>query len=97
MRFVKALTRLMHICAKGLWGSDKPSLALRTPATALLKFVTRFENGSPASPVGELIDAIATEVSAATSDQSHSLGARDTDVRAKEGKSEKMAWELFTR
>ena len=96
MRFVKALTRSMHICAKGLWGSDKPSLALRTPATALLKVVTRFEDGSPASPVGELIDAIATEVSAATSDQSHSGGAPDTNVPAKVGQVEERAWELFT-
>ena len=59
-----------------------------TPATALAKSVTRFEDGSPASPVGELIDAIVTEVEAATSEHSHSEGATDTDVPVKEGQAE---------
>ena len=67
-----------------------------TPATALAKSVTRFEDGSPASPVGELIDAIVTEVEAATSGQSHSEGATDTDVPAKEGQAEERAGEVFT-
>ena len=66
------------------------SLALQygTPATALGKSVARLEDGSPASPVGELIDAIVTEVEAATSEHSHSEGATDTDVPVKEGQAE---------
>ena len=67
-----------------------------TPATALAKSVTRFEDGSPASPVGELIAAIVTEVEANTSGQSHSDGTTDPDVPAKEGQAEERAWELFT-
>ena len=67
-----------------------------TPATALAKSVIRFEDGSPASPVGKLIDAVVKEVEAATSDRSHSEGATDTDVPAKEGQAEDRAWELFT-
>ena len=46
--------------------------------------------------VGELIDAIVTKVETATSDQSRSEGATDTDVPAKEGQAEERAWELFT-
>ena len=46
--------------------------------------------------VGELTDAIVTEVEAATSDQSCSESATDTDVPAKEGQAEERAWELFT-
>jgi len=35
-----------------------------TPVTALAKSVARLEDGSPASPVGELIDAIVKEIEA---------------------------------
>ena len=72
------------------------SLALQygTPATALAKSVARLEDGSPASPVGELIDVIVKEVEAAN--QSNSQGATDTDVQAEEGQAKEGAWELFT-
>ena len=72
------------------------SLALKygTPATALAKSVARLEDGSPASPVGELIDVIVKEVEA--SNQSNSQGATDTDVPAEEGQAKERAWELFT-
>ena len=74
------------------------SLALQygTPATALAKSVARLEDGSPASPLGELIDVSVKEVEAATSDQPHSEGATDADVPAKEGQAKEGAWELFT-
>ena len=52
------------------------------------------EDGSPASPVGELIDVIVKEVEAAN--QSNSQGATDTDVQAEEGQAKEGAWELFT-
>jgi len=65
-----------------------------TPATALAKSVARLEDGSPASPVGELIDVIVKEVEAAN--QSNSQGATDTDVLAEEGQAKEGAWELFT-
>ena len=73
------------------------SLALQygTPATALAKSVARLEDGSPASPVGELIDVIVKEVEAATPDQPHSEGARDADVKAEEGQAKERTWELF--
>jgi hypothetical protein len=50
-----------------------------TPA-ALAKSVARLEDGSPASPVGELIDVIVKEVEA----RNHldSQGATDADVQA---------------
>ena len=72
------------------------SLALQhgTPATALAKSVARLEDGSPASPVGELIDVIVKEVEAAH--QSNSQGATDADVQAEEGQAKEGAWELFT-
>ena len=72
------------------------SLALRngTPATALAKSVARFEDGSPASPVGELSDVIVKEVEAAN--QSNSQGSADTDVPGEEGQAKEGAWELFT-
>ena len=57
-------------------------------ARALAKSVARLEDGSPASPVGELIDVIVTEVEAATSEHSRSEGATDTDVPVKEGRAE---------
>ena len=71
------------------------SLALQygTPATALAKSVTRFGDGSPMSPVGELIDVIVKE--AETSNQSNSQGAADTDVQAEEGQAKEGTWELF--
>ena len=47
-------------------------------ARALAKSVARLEDGSPASPVGELIDVIVKEVKA--SNQSNSQGAADADV-----------------
>ena len=42
------------------------SLALQhgTPAKALAKSVARLEDGSPASPVGELIDVIVKKIEA---------------------------------
>ena len=72
------------------------SLALQygTPATALAKSVARLEDGSPASPVGELIDVIVKEVEAAN--QSNSQGTADADVQAEEGQAKEGAWELFT-
>ena len=56
------------------------SLALQygTPATALAKAVARLEDGSPASPVGELIDVIVNEVEG--SNQSNSQNTTDADV-----------------
>ena len=65
-----------------------------TPATALAKSVARLEDGSPASPVGELIDVIVKEVEA--SNQSNSQGAPDADVQAEEDQVKEGAWELFT-
>ena len=72
------------------------SLALQygTPATALAKSVARLEDGSPASPVGKLIDVILKEVE--TANQSNSQGSADTDVPAEEGQAKEGAWELFT-
>ena len=72
------------------------SLALQygTPATALAKSVARLEDGSPASPVGELIDVIVKEVE--TANQSNSQGTADTGVPAEEGQTKEGAWELFT-
>ena len=72
------------------------SLALQygTLATALAKSVARLEDGSPASPVGELIDVIVKEVEA--SNQSNSQGAANADVQAEEGQAKEGAWELFT-
>jgi len=63
-------------------------------ARALAKSVARLEDGSPASPVGELIDVIAKE--AETANQSNSQGAADADVQAEEGQAKEGAWELFT-
>ena len=72
------------------------SLALQynTPATALAKSVARLEDGSPASPVGELIDVIVKEVE--TANQSNSQGSADADVQAEEDPPKERAWELFT-
>ena len=72
------------------------SLALQygTPATAPAKSVARLEDGSPFSPVGELIDAFVKEVE--TAKQSNSQGAVDTDVPVEEGRAKLRAWELFT-
>ena len=71
------------------------SLALQhgTPATALAKSVARLEDGSPASPGGELIDVIVKEVKAAN--QSNSQSAADTDVQAEKSQAKEGAWELF--
>jgi hypothetical protein len=71
------------------------SLALQngTPATALAKSVARLEDGSPVSPVGELIDVIVKEVEAAK--QSNSQGATNADVPAEKGQAKEWAWELF--
>ena len=63
-------------------------------ARALAMSVARLEDGSPASPVGELIDVIVKEVK--TANQSNSQGATDTDVQAEEGPPKERAWELFT-
>ena len=62
-------------------------------ARALAKSVARLEDGSPASPVGELIDIIVKEVE--TANQSNSEGATDADVQAEEGQAKEEAWELF--
>ena len=72
------------------------SLALQygTLATALAKSVVRPEDGSPACPVGELIDVIDKEVE--TSNQPNSQGAADADVQAEKGQAKERAWELFT-
>ena len=70
------------------------SLNSQSPATALAKSVARLEDGSPASPVGELIDVIVKEVE--TANQSNSQGTADTDVQAEEGQPKEGAWELFT-
>ena len=70
------------------------SLNSQSPAPALAKPVARLEDGKPASPFGELIDVIVTEVQAAN--QSNSQGATDADVQAEEGPAKERAWELFT-
>jgi len=72
------------------------SLALHygTPAAALAKSVARLEDGSPACPVGELINVIDKEVE--TSNQPNSQGAVDADVQAEKGQAKERAWELFT-
>ena len=64
------------------------------PATALAKSVARLEDGSPASPVGELIDVIVKEVE--TSNQPNSQGSADSDVQAEKSQAKEGAWELFT-
>ena len=74
------------------------SLNSQSPATVLAKSVARLEDGSPANPVGELIDVIVKEVEAAN--QSNSQGSADADVQAEEGQAEEGqakegAWELF--
>ena len=56
--------------------------------------VARLEDGSPASPVGELMDVIVKEVE--TANQSNSQGAINADVRAEEGQTKEGARELFT-
>ena len=71
-----------------------PALQYGTSATALVKAAARLEDGSPASPAGELNDAIVREVE--TANQSNSQGAADTDVPAEEGQVKKWARELFT-
>ena len=53
----------------------------------------RLEDGSPASPVGELIDVIVKEVEAAH--QSNSEGAADADVQAETDQAKEGAWDLF--
>ena len=72
------------------------SLNSQSPATALAKSVALLEDGKPASPAGELIDAIVKEVEASASDQSNSQGAADADVPAEEDQAKEGAWELFT-
>ncbi len=62
-------------------------------ARALAKSVARLEDGKPASPVGELIDAIVKEVE--TTNQSNRQGAADADIPAEEGQAKEGAWELF--
>ena len=59
------------------------SLNSQSPATALAKSVARLEDGSPANPVGELIDVIVKEVEAAN--KSNSQGAKNEDVSSKAG------------
>ena len=63
------------------------------PLPALAKSVARLEDGSPASPVGELIDVIVKEVE--TANQPNSQGATDADVPAEEGQAKERAGELF--
>jgi len=58
-------------------------------ARALAKSVARLEDGEPASPVGELIDAIVKEVE--TTNQSNSQGSTDPDVQAQEGQAKEGA------
>ena len=70
------------------------SLNSQSPATALAKSVARLEDGSPAIPVGELIDIIVKEVE--TANQFNSQGTADTDVQVEEGQAKEGAWELFT-
>ena len=72
------------------------SLALHygTPATALAKSAARLEDGSPASPVGELIDFIVKEVEA--SHQPDSQGTAHADVPVGEGQAKEGAWVLST-
>ena len=60
----------------------------------LAKSAARLDDGKPASPVGELINAIVKEVEAAN--QSNSQGATDSGVQAEEGQAKERAWELFT-
>ena len=75
--------------------SSKKSKRRTNPiARALAKSVTRLEDGSPASPVGELIDVIVKEVE--TANQSNSQSAADADVQAEEGQAKEGVWELFT-
>ena len=64
-----------------------------TPATALAKSVTRFEDGSPASPVGNLIDAVVREVEAAK--QSNRQVDADAHGQAEKDQAKEGAWELF--
>ena len=63
-------------------------------ARALAKSVALLKDGSPASPVGELIDVIVNEVEAAN--QSNSQGSANPDVPAEEDQAKEGAWELFT-
>ena len=58
--------------------------------------MARLEDGSPASPVGELIDVIVKEVEAATSNQPNSENPADADVQAEKSQAKEGAWELFT-
>ena len=72
-------------------------MALTDPEKARLGRIAetaRLEGGSPASPVGELIDVIVKEVEA--SNKSNSQGAADADVQAEEDQAKEGAWELFT-
>ena len=71
------------------------SLALQygIPATALAKSVARLEDGKPASPVGELSDAIVKEVE--TANQSNSQGSTDTDVQAEESQAKEWTRDLL--
>ena len=69
------------------------SLNSQSPATALAKSVVRLEDGTPASPVGELIDVIVKEIE--TSNQFNRQGATDADVQAEEGPAKERARELF--
>jgi len=54
----------------------------------------RIEDGSSASPVGELIDVIVKEVE--TTNQSDSQGTANADVPAEEGQAKEGAWGLFS-
>ena len=66
---------------------------LACPTTDQVRSVARLEDGSPASPVGELIDVIVKEVE--TANKSNSEGAADADVQAEEGQAKERARELF--
>ena len=72
------------------------SLALQhgTPAKVLAKSVARLEDGSPASPEGELIDVIVKEVEA--TNHPDSQGATDADNQAEKDQAKEGASELFT-
>jgi len=71
-----------------------PALQHDTPATALAKSVAGLEGGSPASPVGALIDIIVKEVEAPN--QLDSQGTADADVQAEKDQAKEGAWELFS-
>ena len=63
-------------------------------ARALAKSVARLEDGSPASPVGEVIDVIVKGVE--TANQPNGQGATDADIPAEKVRAKEGASELFT-